>query len=44
MKNLLVIPVHSFVDLITNSSSELFVCNGNKSVEAVKEIMAAFTG
>lgn len=35
----LVIPVHSFVDLITNSSSELFVCNTDKSVEAVKETL-----
>lgn len=35
----LVIPVHSFVDLITNSSSELFVCNTDKSVEMVKEML-----
>jgi hypothetical protein len=35
----LVIPIHSFVDLITNSSSELFVCNGDKSVKAVREAL-----
>ena len=34
------INIHSAVDLITNSSSELFVCNTKKSVEAVKEIIA----
>ena len=35
----LTIPIHSFVDLITNSSSELFVCDTKKSVEAVKGIV-----
>jgi hypothetical protein len=39
MKSLITINVHSFVDLITNSSSELFVCEGTKSVETVKEIL-----
>jgi hypothetical protein len=39
MKNILKISTHSFVDLITNSSSELFVCNGDKSVKTVKEII-----
>ena len=39
MKNLAVIEIHSFVDLITNSSSELFVCDTNKSLTAVKEIV-----
>jgi hypothetical protein len=43
MKNVFVIPVHSFVDLITNSSSELFVCNGNKSIEAIKEVLIQLT-
>lgn len=38
-----VIPVHSFVDLITNSSSELFVCNTDKSVKMVKEIIVGLT-
>ena len=39
MKSLFVINTHSFVDLITNSSSELFVCNTNKSIESIKEIL-----
>jgi hypothetical protein len=32
---------HSFVDLITNSSSELFVCDTDKSIQLVKEIMVS---
>lgn len=40
---LLVINPHSFVDVITNSSSELFVCNTDKSVAAVKEILIKLT-
>ncbi len=36
-----VISLHSFVDVITNSSSELFVCNTKKSVEAVKATIEA---
>lgn len=39
MKNLNIIKKHSFVDLITNSSSELFVCDTNKSLEMVKTII-----
>lgn len=39
MKDLLVINTHSFVDLITNSSSELFVCNTKKTVEMVKTLL-----
>jgi hypothetical protein len=36
------IPVHSFVDVITNSSSEVFVtCNG-KTIEVVKSIIKLF--
>ena len=34
-----IVSPHSFVDLITNSSSELFVCNTKKSVEAVKDVL-----
>jgi hypothetical protein len=34
-----IIRPHSFVDLITNSSSELFVCNTTKSVDAVKKVL-----
>jgi len=39
MKTILVINHHSFVDLITNSSSELFVCNTQKTVTQVKKIL-----
>ena len=35
----LVISPHSFVDLITNSSSEVFVYSGDKSVKAVEEVI-----
>lgn len=38
-KQLLIINHHSFVSLITNSSSELFVCDTKKSIDAVKEIL-----
>ena len=31
--------VHSFVDVITNSSTELFVYSGDKSKDVVKEIL-----
>ena len=34
-----IISIHSFVDLITNSSSELFVLDTKKSVGAVKELI-----
>ena len=34
-----VISFHSFVDVITNSSSELFICETKKSVDAVKEVL-----
>ena len=37
----IVIQIHSFVDVITNSSTELFVLDTDKSVEAVKEILQA---
>jgi hypothetical protein len=38
----LTIPVHSFIDVITNSSSEVFVtCNG-KTIEVVKSIIKLF--
>ena len=35
----IIIPVHSMVDLITNSSTELFVLDTEKSVNLVKEIL-----
>jgi hypothetical protein len=37
----IVIPVHSFVDLITNSSSETYVCCGSRTVDAVYELIEA---
>jgi len=40
-KTSLVVNVHSVVDVITNSSSELFVVYGNKSVEQIEEILKA---
>jgi hypothetical protein len=39
MKSLFVIAPHSFVDLITNSSSEIFICDTKKSVEAVETLL-----
>lgn len=39
MRTVLQISTHSFVDLITNSSSELFVCNGKKTLKTIKEIL-----
>lgn len=39
MKTLFIIPVHSYVDLITNSSSELFISKSNKTVEAVRDLL-----
>jgi len=33
------IPLHSFVDLITNSSSEIFVQAHDKTIVAVKEVI-----
>jgi hypothetical protein len=42
MKTLFVINKHSFVSLITNSSSELFVCDTKKTLDAVKDILVEF--
>lgn len=41
MKNKIAIAIniHSFVDVITNSSTELFVCNTDKSVDMVADIL-----
>ncbi|HKZ43146.1 MAG TPA: hypothetical protein VJ044_19465 [Candidatus Hodarchaeales archaeon] len=33
------INIHSFVDIITNSSTELFVCDTDKSVEVVEDLI-----
>ncbi len=36
------IPVHSFIDVITNSSSETFVTAGDKTVETFKSLLKLF--
>lgn len=43
MKNLAVIPIQSFSDIITNSSSELFVLNTNNTIQKVEEILSSIT-
>lgn len=35
----LIIPIHSFVDVITNSSSEIFISADEGTVKAVKELI-----
>lgn len=42
--NKIVITIHSFVDLITNSSTELFVCATKSTVNAAKAIIDHVTG
>ena len=37
--NSLIIPIHSFVDLITNSSTEIFVKADNNTINAIKEMI-----
>jgi hypothetical protein len=39
MKKYFIIPIHSFSDLITNSSTDIFACGTKKSVEAVKTLL-----
>jgi hypothetical protein len=39
MKTLMIFPTHSFVDLITNSSTELFICDTDKKVDAFKKVI-----
>jgi hypothetical protein len=41
-KKILVLNIHSFVDIITNSSTELFVGDSKKSIEAIEEIIQEF--
>lgn len=36
-----IIPIHSVVDLITNSSSELFVTSDHNTIDAVKNMVDA---
>jgi len=39
MKNKITIPIHSVIDVITNSSFELFIVEAEKGLEAVKKIV-----
>jgi hypothetical protein len=39
MKNKILIPIHSIVDVITNSSTELFIIDKEKGLETVQEIV-----
>jgi len=39
MRQIIQVNLHSFVDVITNSSTELFVCDTKKSVEMIKELL-----
>jgi hypothetical protein len=41
MKTLLIINIHSLADVITNSSTDLFVCDTDKTIKMVKEILEA---
>lgn len=43
MKNLLIIPIQTISDVITNSSSELFILSTPKSCEEVNTILESFT-
>lgn len=43
MRNVLVIPVQSISDVITNSSSEVFILEAGKTCEEVNTILAGFT-
>lgn len=38
-KTISVVNIHSYISVITNSSTELFVCNTKKKIKAVKEIL-----
>ena len=39
MGKVLVIETHSFIDVITNSSTEIFICDTDKTLDAVNEIL-----
>lgn len=41
MKEKITIKIHSFIDLITNSSTEMFVIDNSKGIEFVKDIIEA---
>ena len=38
-KQMLVVGIHSFIDVITNSSTELFICDSEKSCETAQELL-----
>jgi CRISPR/Cas system-associated protein Cas7 (RAMP superfamily) len=39
MKQVFIVPVHSFVDVITNSSTMTFICDTDKKIEEIREIL-----
>jgi hypothetical protein len=39
MKKILLIDTHSFIDVITNSSTELFVCDTDKTIDEIKKML-----
>ena len=39
MKDKIIIPIHSILDLITNSSTELFIIDEDKGVEIVRQVV-----
>lgn len=44
MKQIIIIPeFHSLIDVITNSSTELFICNTDKNEEAIKEFLSGLS-
>jgi len=42
MKTSIILSIHSFVDLITNSSSETYITASDKTVKVVKDIIKLF--
>lgn len=42
MKQILLIKPHSFIDVITNSSTELFVCAEDKTMEMVEQLISEY--
>lgn len=43
MKTALLIPMHSVADVVTNSSSELFVCNTSQTAEQIMSLIGAWS-
>ena len=44
MRDLFIIPIQSISDIITNSSSELFICNTNKTCKEIDEMLVQMFG